>query len=152
MDFSDWLGCSLFGFNFLTCHLENHKINRPRRKRTGYGKRFAPECQIRIAIPKLRRRAAGNTSPTRFNWWQNLLGKVAVVIFALFLIVIAAYRNEPMDFSWAVSSMRFVQMLRYFPIQVYDMTICKTIVHIAPVFTIVDQPHRSQNTELVGYG
>ena len=52
-------------FNLELFNLE--LINRPRRKRTGYGKRFAPECQIRIAIPKLRRRAAGNTSPTRFN-------------------------------------------------------------------------------------
>ena len=27
---------------------------------------------------------------SRFNWWQNFLGRVAVVIFALFLIVVGA--------------------------------------------------------------
>ena len=45
---------------FLTC---SEGINRPRRKRTGYGKRFAPECQIRIASPRASPQSSGEYVP-----------------------------------------------------------------------------------------
>jgi len=43
------------------------QIKRPRRKRTGYGSRFAPEFQIRIASQLFSPQSGGESTRTRLN-------------------------------------------------------------------------------------